>query len=247
MVYLPRKGRNTENTDQRSASVPRGNSRVLTHREVIPRRPDTNLRMAEITYRLATPQCRRNSGRRSLRPYRSLAGPDLNPAGREKLGSIGVPLLSTEMKCAGDQGNEVAIGEPGEIIARGPQVMQGYWKQPEETKQVLRGGWLFTGDIGKMDADGYFSVVDRRKDMILVSGFKVYPNEVEAVLAGLAGVKECAAIRPSTPPPSAISAGRELATYKGPKFVEFRDDLPKSNVGKILRRDLRQKPPFAKV
>ncbi|MDQ6702170.1 MAG: AMP-binding protein [Pseudomonadota bacterium] len=182
----------------------------------------------------------------------------LNPAGREKPGSIGVPLPSTEMKCVDDQGNEVAIGEPGEIIARGPQVMPGYWKQPGETRNVLRNGWLFTGDIGKMDAKGYFTVVDRRKDMILVSGFNVYPNEVEAVLAGLAGVKECAVI--GVPDEAsgevvkaiivrgdpALSAAavrafcrRELSSYKVPKLVEFRDDLPKSNVGKILRKDLR--------
>ena len=189
-----------------------------------------------------------------------------NPVGRAKLGSIGVPLPSTEMKCVDDQGNEAAIGEPGEIIARGPQVMQGYWKQPEETKQVLRDGWLFTADIGKMDAEGYFSVVDRRKDMIDVSGFKVFPNEVEAVLAGLAGVKECAVIGvPDAASGEAVKAfvvrddpaldaaairnfcRRELANYKVPKFVEFRDDLPKSNVGKILRKELRQNPPFAKV
>jgi long-chain acyl-CoA synthetase len=189
-----------------------------------------------------------------------------NPVRRAKLGSIGVPLPSTEMKCVDDQGNEAAIGEPGEIIARGPQVMQGYWKQPEETKQVLRDGWLFTGDIGKMDADGYFSVVDRRKDMILVSGFNVYPNEVEAVLAGLAGVKECAVIGvPDAASGEAVKAfvvlgdpaldaetvrdfcRGELAGYKVPKFVEFRDDLPKSVIGKILRKELRQNPPFAKV
>jgi len=185
-----------------------------------------------------------------------------NPVGRAKLGSIGVPLPSTEMKCVDDQGNEAAIGEPGEIIARGPQVMQGYWKQPEETKQVLRDGWLYTGDIGKMDAEGYFSVVDRRKDMIDVSGFKVFPNEVEAVLAGLAGVKECAVIGvPDAASGEAVKAfvvrddpaldaaairnfcRRELANYKVPKFVEFRDDLPKSNVGKILRKDLRAYSP----
>ena len=185
-----------------------------------------------------------------------------NPVGRAKLGSIGVPLPSTEMKCVDDQGNEAAIGEPGEIIARGPQVMQGYWKQPEETKQVLRDGWLFTGDIGKMDAEGYLSVVDRRKDMIDVSGFKVFPNEVEAVLAGLAGVKECAVIGvPDAASGEAVKAfvvrddpaldaaairnfcRRELANYKVPKFVEFRDDLPKSNVGKILRKDLRAYSP----
>ena len=189
-----------------------------------------------------------------------------NPVGRAKLGSIGVPLPSTEMKCVDDQGNEAAIGEPGEIIARGPQVMQGYWKQPEETKQVLRDGWLYTGDIGKMDAEGFFTIVDRRKDMIDVSGFKVFPTEVEAVLAGLAGVKECAVIGvPDATSGEAVKAfvvrddpaldaaairnfcRRELAYYKVPKFVEFRDDLPKSNVGKILRRDLRQNLPFAEV
>jgi long-chain acyl-CoA synthetase len=185
-----------------------------------------------------------------------------NPVGRAKLGSIGVPLPSTEMKCVDDQGNEAAIGEPGEIIARGPQVMQGYWTQPEETKQVLRYGWLYTGDIGKMDAEGYFTIVDRRKDMIDVSGFKVFPNEVEAVLAGLAGVKECAVIGvPDAASGEAVKAfvvrddpaldaaairnfcRRELANYKVPKFVEFRDDLPKSNVGKILRKDLRAYSP----
>jgi long-chain acyl-CoA synthetase len=190
----------------------------------------------------------------------------LNPAGREKPGSIGVPLPSTEMKCVDDQGNEVAIGEPGEIIARGPQVMRGYWRQPEETKLVLRNGWLFTGDIGKMDAEGYFSIVDRRKDMILVSGFQVYPNEVEAVLAGLAGVKECAVIGvPDEASGEVVKAiivrgdpaldaaavrdfcRRELTNYKVPKLVEFRDDLPKSNVGKILRKELRQNPPASAI
>jgi long-chain acyl-CoA synthetase len=189
----------------------------------------------------------------------------VNPAGREKPGSIGVPLPSTEMKCVDDQGNEAAIGEPGEIIARGPQIMPGYWRQPGETKNVLRDGWLYTGDIGKMDAEGYFSIVDRRKDMILVSGFKVYPNEVEAVLAGLAGVKECAVIGvPDGASGEAVKAiivrgdpaldaaavrdfcRRKLTNYKVPKLVEFRDDLPKSNVGKILRKELRQNPPFAK-
>ena len=185
-----------------------------------------------------------------------------NPVGGAKLGSIGVPLPSTEMKCVDDQGNEAVIGAPGEIIARGPQLMQGYWKQPEETKQVLRDGWLFTGDIGKMDAEGYFSVVDRRKDLILVSGFNVYPNEVEAVLAGLAGVNECGVIGvPDAVSGEAVKAfvvrgdpaldaetvrdfcRGELAGYKVPKFVEFRDDLPKSVIGKILRKDLRQKLP----
>jgi len=190
----------------------------------------------------------------------------INPAGREKPGSIGVPLPSTEMRCVDDQGNEAAIGEPGEIIARGPQIMPGYWRQPGETRTVLRNGWLFTGDIGKMDAEGYFTIVDRRKDMILVSGFNVYPNEVEAVLAELAGVKECAVIGvPDAASGEAVKAfivrgdpaldaaairnfcRRELANYKVPKFVEFRDDLPKSNVGKILRKELRQHPPWSVI
>ncbi|HEV7909897.1 MAG TPA: AMP-binding protein [Methylocella sp.] len=185
-----------------------------------------------------------------------------NPTGRAKPGSIGVPLPSTEMKCVDDHGNEVAIGQPGEIVARGPQIMPGYWRQPGETGNVLRDGWLFTGDIGTMDAEGYFTIVDRRKELILVSGFNVYPNEVEAVLAGLAGVKECAVIGvPDAASGEAVKAfvvrgdpaldaetvrdfcRRELAGYKVPKFVEFRDDLPKSVIGKILRKDLRQKPP----
>jgi long-chain acyl-CoA synthetase len=184
-----------------------------------------------------------------------------NPARRAKLGSIGLPLPSTEIRCVDDHGDVVAIGEPGELIARGPQVMPGYWKQPGETKIVLRDGWLYTGDIAKMDAEGYFSIVDRRKDMIDVSGFKVFPNEVEAVLASLAGVKECAVIGvPDNATGEAVKAfivrgdpaldastvrdfcRCEVAGYKVPKFVEFREDLPKSNVGKILRKDLREIP-----
>jgi long-chain acyl-CoA synthetase len=182
----------------------------------------------------------------------------VNPPGREKLGTIGVPLPLTEMKCVKDDGSEAAIGEPGEIIARGPQVMPGYWRQPAETAIALRDGWLYTGDIGTMDAEGYFKIVDRRKDMILVSGFNVYPNEVEEVLSGLPGVKECAVVGVPDPlrgeavkafivrsdPALDAAAVRdfcrgELADYKVPKFVEFRDELPKSNVGKILRKELR--------
>ncbi len=184
-----------------------------------------------------------------------------NPASRAKLGSVGLPLPSTKIRCVDDHGDVVAIGEPGELIARGPQVMPGYWKQPGETKIVLRDGWLYTGDIAKMDAEGYFSIVDRHKDMIDVSGFKVFPNEVEAVLASLAGVKECAVIGvPDNATGEAVKAfivrgdpaldastvrdfcRCEVAGYKVPKFVEFREDLPKSNVGKILRKDLREIP-----
>jgi long-chain acyl-CoA synthetase len=136
--------------------------------------------------------------------------------------------------------------------------MPGYWKQPGETANVLRNAWLWTGDIATMDAEGYFTIVDRRKDMILVSGFNVYPNEVEEVLSGLQGVQECAVIGvPDAATGEAVKAfivrgdpgldtstvrefcRSELAGYKVPKFIEFRDDLPKSNVGKILRKELR--------
>ena len=184
-----------------------------------------------------------------------------NPAERAKLTSVGLPLPSTEIRCVDDYGDVVAVGQPGEIIARGPQVMPGYWKQPSETSNVLRDGWLYTGDIGKMDAEGYFSIVDRRKDMIDISGFKVFPNEVEEVLASLPGVKECAVIGvPDAATGEAVKAfivrgdpaldagmvrdfcRTELASYKVPKFIEFPEDLPKSNVGKILRKELREKP-----
>lgn len=181
-----------------------------------------------------------------------------NPAHRVKAGTIGVPLPATELKCVDEAGREVETGEPGELIARGPQVMAGYWRQPEETKIALRDGWLYTGDIATMDEEGYFTIVDRRKDMILVSGFNVYPNEVEAVLAKIPGVKECAVVgAPDEATGEAVKAfivrrdptldaeairtfcRGELAAYKAPKIIVFRDELPKSNVGKILRKDLR--------
>jgi long-chain acyl-CoA synthetase len=181
-----------------------------------------------------------------------------NPFSRVKLGTIGVPLPSTEIKCVDDAGHAVALGVPGELVARGPQVMTGYWKQPEETRIALHDGWLYTGDIATMDSEGYVTIVDRRKDMILVSGFNVYPNEVEARLASLPGVTECAVIGVAdeasgeavkafvvrsdpTLSPAAIRAycRNELASYKVPRHVEFREDLPKSNVGKILRKTLR--------
>jgi long-chain acyl-CoA synthetase len=184
-----------------------------------------------------------------------------NPFGRGKLGSIGVPIPSTEIKCVDDAFQEVAVGAPGELACRGPQVMAGYWRRPEETEKVMRGDWLLTGDIATMDADGFFRIVDRRKDMILVSGFNVFPNEVEEVLVKLAGVKECAVVgvpdgaAGETPKafvvrsdpaltPEAIRAHckKHLAGYKVPRHVEFREDLPKSNVGKILRKELRASP-----
>ena len=174
-------------------------------------------------------------------------------------GSIGLPIPSTDIVLRDDDGRDVAFGEPGEICIRGPQVMAGYWQRPAETAQAMtRDGYFKTGDVGTMDARGYVRIVDRKKDMILVSGFNVYPNEVEAIVAMYDGVLECAAIGvPDSKSGEAVklfvvrrdesvTAGRllahcrrHLAGYKCPREVEFRDELPKSNVGKILRRSLR--------
>jgi len=180
------------------------------------------------------------------------------PMGKTRAGTIGVPVPSTDIACLDDQGNEVPQGEAGEIGARGPQVMKGYWQKPEETANAMKNGWFLTGDIGVMEADGYFRIVDRKKDMILVSGFNVYPNEVEDVLAAHPGVSEVAVIGvPDGAMGEAVKAfvvkadpgltaealraycKEHLTAYKVPKQVEFRDELPKSNVGKILRKDLR--------
>ena len=177
----------------------------------------------------------------------------------EFTGTIGLPLPSTEVMIAGDDGNPLAIGEIGEICIRGPQVMEGYWHRPAETAEtMLPGGWLRTGDIGRMDDDGYTFIEDRKKDMILVSGFNVYPNEIENVIVEMDGVLEAAAIgMPDERSGEIVKAfvvrkdasvteqdvkdhcRENLTNYKRPKFVEFRDDLPKTNVGKILRRALR--------
>jgi long-chain acyl-CoA synthetase len=173
-------------------------------------------------------------------------------------GTIGIPVPSTEIRCVDDDGAPVPVGQPGELVARGPQVMKGYWRRPEESEEALRGGWLHTGDIAVMDEDGYFSIVDRKKDMILVSGFNVYPNEVEECIAGVPGVREVAVIGvpdaksgeqvracivAADPPPAEADilahCRTHLAAYKVPRSVEFRDELPKSNIGKILRKDLR--------
>jgi len=182
-----------------------------------------------------------------------------NPlTGLSKDGSIGIPVPSTELKCVDAKGKEVAIGEPGELVARGPQIMLGYWQRPEETSAALSGGWLKTGDIGFMDSDGFFTIVDRKKDMILVSGFNVYPNEVEDQIALVPGVLEVgvvgapdersgervqAYVVAKNPAPSSediLKACRaNLAAYKIPQDVFFVDELPKSPIGKILRRELR--------
>jgi long-chain acyl-CoA synthetase len=186
-----------------------------------------------------------------------------NPlGGQAKEGSIGIPVPSTELRLVDDDGQPTAPGEPGEIVARGPQVMLGYWQRPEDTEKTLAGGWLHTGDIGTMDEEGYFRIVDRKKDMILVSGFNVYPNEVEEVIANHADVQEAAVIgvpdekmgeavrafvvaqNPGLTEEEVIRHTREhLAAYKVPRSVEFRDDLPKSLIGKILRKDLRASVP----
>ncbi len=174
-------------------------------------------------------------------------------------GSIGLPIPSTELILRDDDGSTVGIGEPGEICIRGPQVMAGYWQHPNETAKVLdKDGWFATGDIGIMDAKGYVKIVDRKKDMILVSGFNVYPNEIEGVVAMHPGVLECAAVGvPDVKSGEAVKlyavkrdekvtaedilghCRRHLTGYKVPRDIEFRTDLPKSNVGKILRRELR--------
>ncbi|HVA55271.1 MAG TPA: long-chain-fatty-acid--CoA ligase [Gammaproteobacteria bacterium] len=174
-------------------------------------------------------------------------------------GSIGLPIPSTDISIRDDDGNELKIGEVGELCFKGPQVMRGYWNRPDETAKVLPAdGWLRTGDMGHIDARGYVYIVDRKKDMILVSGFNVYPNEVEDVMMMHPGVMEVAAVGVADEhsgevvklfvvkkdPSLTVQAlkeytHKELTGYKRPKYIEFRDELPKSNVGKILRRELR--------
>ena len=174
-------------------------------------------------------------------------------------GAIGLPISSTELMLRDDAGKEVAHGQPGEICIRGPQVMAGYWQRPDETEKVMdKDGWFATGDVGVMDDAGFVRIVDRKKDMILVSGFNVYPNEVEGVVAALAGVLECAVVGvpdkksgeavklfvvrkdPALTAEQVLAYCREhLTGYKCPREVEFRTELPKTNVGKILRRQLR--------
>jgi long-chain acyl-CoA synthetase len=189
----------------------------------------------------------------------------VNILGGDYNGSIGVPAPSTELSIQDDDGRHLPMGEVGEICIRGPQVMKGYWQRPEDTAKMLtEDGWLRTGDIGRMDERGFFYIVDRKKDMILVSGFNVYPNEIEDVIATHPGVLEVAAVGvPDDKSGEAVKVvivkkdpaltaddirahcKTALTGYKQPRYVEFRDSLPKTNVGKILRRELRdsaQKP-----
>lgn len=180
------------------------------------------------------------------------------PVGKTRAGTIGIPVPATDLACFDDNGNRLQPGETGEIGVRGPQVMKGYWNKPEETAKAMNGAWFLTGDIGVMDEDGYVRIVDRKKDMVVVSGFNVYPNEVEDVLCAHPSIREAAVIGvPDGATGEAVKAfivradpaldmaavraycKEHLTAYKVPKQVEFRDDLPKSNVGKILRKDLR--------
>ncbi|AWK98556.1 long-chain-fatty-acid--CoA ligase FadD1 [Stutzerimonas stutzeri] len=184
----------------------------------------------------------------------------VNPIEHIQIGTIGIPVPSTQFKVINDDGQDLAQGEIGELCIKGPQVMKGYWQRPEATAEVIDAeGWFKSGDIGVVQEDGYIRIVDRKKDMILVSGFNVYPNELEDVLAGLPGVLQCAAIGvPDEKSGEAIklfvvvkpgeSLTKEqvmqhmhdnLTGYKRPRYVEFRDSLPTTNVGKILRRELR--------
>lgn len=179
--------------------------------------------------------------------------------GQEYISGIGVPMPSTDISIRDDDENEVVQGETGELCAKGPQVMAGYWNNEDATaKAMTKDGYFKTGDIAYLDALGYFHIVDRKKDMILVSGFNVYPNEIEALVAGMPGVLECACVGvedDKTGEAVKLFVVKEndsltcedveaycrdgLAAYKVPKHVEFINEIPKSSVGKILRRELR--------
>ena len=181
--------------------------------------------------------------------------------GKRKIGSVGLPFPDTDCRIV-DLNNgrtEMAVGQTGELIIKGPQIMQGYWKNPEETAAALKDGWLYTGDIAKMDEDGYFYIVDRKKDMIISAGYNVYPREIDEVLYGHPNVQEACTIglphptrgeqvkvfvvlrqADSTSKEDLINYCREkLAEYKLPNQIELRTELPKSSVGKILRKTLR--------
>ncbi|WP_186756515.1 AMP-binding protein [Echinicola salinicaeni] len=179
--------------------------------------------------------------------------------GTERIGTIGMPLPNTEVKIVDDEGNEVPLGQKGELCIKGPQVMKGYWRRPQETADTMLGEWLKTGDIAVQDEDGFLKIVDRKKEMILVSGFNVYPNEVEDIIAGHGKVDEVGVIGmpdenstervvayvvandESLTAEELISFCRQsLTNYKVPKEIYFVKELPKSNVGKILRRIIKE-------
>jgi long-chain acyl-CoA synthetase len=182
-----------------------------------------------------------------------------NPGNGRQLGTIGIPVPQTYVKTVSESGETLGFDEAGELCIKGPQVMQGYWQRPEATAEVLdQEGWFATGDVAVIQPDGYVKIVDRIKDMIIVSGFNVYPNELEDVCAKHPGVLECAAVGieseatgegirmyvvksdPTLTEDAVIAHMRNQVTaYKVPKSIVFKDDLPKTNVGKILRRELR--------
>ena len=183
-----------------------------------------------------------------------------NPGGAQQLGTIGVPVPRTEVRVVDADNQSLGFDEPGELCIRGPQVMQGYWQRPDATAEAIdTEGWFFTGDVAVIQPDGYLRIVDRKKDMIVVSGFNVYPNELEDVVSKHPGVLECAAVgvadaksgevikmfvirKDQTLTEAALKdfCRGQLTGYKVPKHIEFRDELPKTNVGKILRRELRE-------
>ena len=182
----------------------------------------------------------------------------MNPLGFQKIGTAGIPVSGTDIKVVDDQGIEQLVDGIGELCIRGGQVMAGYWKQPEQTAETIVEGWLHTGDIVRVDKDGYISIVDRLKDMIIVSGFNVYPNELEQVLTGHPLVAQCAAIGVADAKAGEVVkmfvvkaeksltqdeviefCSQNMAGYKVPKQVEFREELPTTNVGKVLRKDLK--------
>jgi long-chain acyl-CoA synthetase len=180
--------------------------------------------------------------------------------GERRLGSVGLPLPGVDAKVVDEEGKEVPLGEVGELIVKGPNVMKGYWNRPEETQKALKDGWLFTGDLARMDQDGYFYIVDRKKDMIIAGGYNIYPREVEEVLYGHEAVQEAAVVGVPDPYRGETVAAfivlkeayrgkvtekdieafcrANLAAYKVPRIIQFRDSLPKSSVGKILKREL---------
>ena len=182
----------------------------------------------------------------------------MNPLGFQKLGTAGIPVPGTQIKVVDDQGKKQKVGGVGELCVRGEQVMEGYWQSPEQTEETIVDGWLHTGDVVSVDKDGYIKIVDRLKDMIVVSGFNVYPNELEKTLTAHPDISQCAAVGVKDSKAGevvkmfVVSTNSELtedqvikfckehmAGYKVPKYVEFRDELPMTNVGKVLRKELK--------
>ncbi|BAW02545.1 acyl-CoA synthetase (AMP-forming)/AMP-acid ligase II [Thermus thermophilus] len=182
--------------------------------------------------------------------------------GERRLGSVGLPFPGVEAKVVDEEGKELPPGEVGELAIKGPNVMKGYWNRPEETQKALKDGWLLTGDLAKMDQDGYFYIVDRKKDMIIAGGYNIYPREVEEVLYQHPAVQEAAVVGVPDPYRGETVAAflvlkpeyrgkvtekdieafcrQNLAAYKVPRIVQFRESLPKSSVGKILKRELQK-------